>query len=395
MCAAGLPIGALVATLALGLLVGYIAGRRKALAAAIVQALQQGQDAAQKLISSSKDDEDEDDIIEEEEVVDSTIFDFLDSSSAPGLDDHPATVVNPILLMQLRKKQAELRHEVTIQNALAQAGYTKEFLDSLEPDVRQQMGEDLLLENQTLTRPTVGSVANYDRKWGSNINASLILHSVGATFLPTAINEEDLDLDERATLEVRERVKLIGSHLSTHMGVDVSRQAYNAGKRQLVDGKRLKDALTVANETKHTPFVATREPLTFEEQRDFAQRGRLRVAHPEDDEEARDKQVNKVLSALMKPKFGTVRTQRGSVLKVNNMSKLSTWKKLQVEMSMASSTDGAGVKNEEDAGTRATRTTLTSGVERATRTTLTSGVDVERGVGFGAFRDTDFNFDHE
>ena len=40
--------------------------------------------------------------------------------------------------------------------------------------------------------------------------------------------------------------------------------------------------VTVANDTKHTPFSHAHEVLTFDETRDFAQRGRARVAPPQD-----------------------------------------------------------------------------------------------------------------
>ena len=83
-------------------------------------------------------------------------------------------------------------------------------------------------------------------------------------------------------MEIRDKLKQIDQHLSKHHEIDTSRVENVKARKRRSDGKRLKDALTVANETKNAPFNATEEVLTFDERREFAQRGRSRVQPPLD-----------------------------------------------------------------------------------------------------------------
>ena len=83
--------------------------------------------------------------------------------------------------------------------------------------------------------------------------------------------------------EGKARVETLRTLNAKHEEIDTAKtEHHEVAKKRKSDGKRLKDALTVAKETKEHPFMLTPEYITFDERRDFAQRGRSRVAPPQD-----------------------------------------------------------------------------------------------------------------
>jgi hypothetical protein len=274
---------------ALGLLIGYAWGKRKAIMDMIKKALNKAAMAKElKAAMSNQDDDKEDEEDEEKErenELNDMLNEFFSKQSAPGLDDHPQAVINPIMMLQIRKKKEEVRREMMYEKLLAAQNYDDGYLESLTPQQRSELAESLLQAEGGGRSMTggVGSVEGKVRKWGATVNSTRILVDAGASFVPGAnASDNQLNVEEKLSMDLRDKLKQIDTFLVKHHEVDVDKVAAATAKKRTKDGGRLKDALTVANETKHSPFTASHEFLTFDETRDFAQRGRARVAPPMD-----------------------------------------------------------------------------------------------------------------
>ena len=294
---AGLTIGLVVGVFFLGLMFGYVAGKRKAILAALKRASERT-----KLVSiagasqTENDDEaEEEEPKTKEDAVNELLDEFMDRSNLPGLDDHPGVYVNPIMMLHIRRKKEELRKEMMFEKLLLAQNFEDGYLDKLSPQERRKLDEELLDAEGGVISGGVGSVDGYTRKWGAALNSAKILAMSGASFAPGNKALDDLlGAEEKAAIEIRDKLKQIEGHLSKHEEIDVGRLDMGKIQKRKSDGKRLKDALTVANETKNQPFTLTKDYLSFDERRDFAQRGRARVAPPQDHEVKGSKAVRGV-----------------------------------------------------------------------------------------------------
>ena len=289
----GITIGLVVGVLLVGILIGYIIGRRKALLAALKKAGEKMRNQAmkqelKKMMDSKgageeeQEEEDEDEKAKEE--AKQLLEEFLNRATAPGLDDHPSAFVNPILMLQIKKKKEDIRREKMYEKLLAAQNFEEGYIEGLNPEERTKLAESLLEQEGGKVSGGVGSVEGVVRRWGATVNSTRILVDAGASFVPGQDKQlDDASVEEKLSIEVRDKMKQIDTHLNKHYDVDVTREdRIKQQNKRSGDGKRLKDALTVANETKNIPFQAAHEVLTFDERRDFAQRGRARVGPPQD-----------------------------------------------------------------------------------------------------------------
>jgi hypothetical protein len=239
-----------------------------------------------KAAMSNQDDDKEDEEDEEKErenELNDMLNEFFSKQSAPGLDDHPQAVINPIMMLQIRKKKEEVRREMMYDKLLAAQNYEDGYLESLTPQQRRDLAEELLQAEGGGVTGGVGGVAGKVRRWGASVNSTKILVMAGATLVPGSGGVQDeMGQEEKMAAEVRDKMKQIDQHLYKHHEIDTTRTEAVLQRKRRSDGKRVKDALTVANETKNVPFNPTKEALSFDDTRDFAQRGRLRVYPPLD-----------------------------------------------------------------------------------------------------------------
>ena len=286
-------IGIVAGVWIMGLLMGYAFGRRKALLAALKKAMDKMKSSgAQKELkkmdagAGEEDKEEEEDEELKKQEAKQLLEQFLNRSAAPGMDDHPQAFINPILMLQIKKKKEEVQRDKMYEKLLASQEFEEGYLESLTLAEWRAKAEELLAAeggSASALSGGVGSVPGVERRWGANVNSTRILVDAGATFVPGKGKVEDAaSLDEKLMLEVRDKMKQIDSHLNKHYEIDVVREERKANNKRTGDGKRIKDALTVANETKVKPFQQSHEVMTFDERRDFAQRGRARVAPPQD-----------------------------------------------------------------------------------------------------------------
>ena len=290
----GVTLGIVAAALVVGILIGYLGGRRKAILEALKKAIEAAKaSAAERELKKMKADgagqddkeEEEEDEAKKEEAQ-QLLEEFLNRSSAPGMDDHPQAFINPILMLQIKKKKEEVRRDKMYEKLLASQNFEEGYLEGLTPEERRAKAEELLAEGTGggALSGGVGSVEGVVRRWGANTNSTRILVDAGATLVPgKGSAADDASQEEKLVIEVRDKLKQIDQHLNKHLEIDVAREdRAKAANKRSNDGKRLKDALTVANETRSTPFQQSHEVMTFDERRDFAQRGRARVAPPQD-----------------------------------------------------------------------------------------------------------------
>jgi hypothetical protein len=281
--------------LVVGMLLGFACGRRKALAEALKKAMDKmkasrADKEMKKMMDAGAgqdDKEEEEDEEAKKQEAKQLLEQFLNRSAAPGMDDHPQAFINPILMLQIKKKKEEVQRDKMYEKLLASQEFEEGYLESLSLAEWRAKAEELLAAeggSASTLSGGVGSVPGVERRWGANVNSTRILVDAGATFVLGKGKVEDAaSLDEKLMLEVRDKMKQIDTHLNKHYEIDVVRdEAAKARNKRSGDGKRLKDALTVANETKNRPFQMSHEVMTFDERRDFAQRGRARVAPPQD-----------------------------------------------------------------------------------------------------------------
>jgi len=100
-------------------------------------------------------------------------------------------------------------------------------------------------------------------------------------------NASDMSEEAKASAELREKMRNVEKHLTSELGVDVSRSNDGAARRS-GQGLRATSALEAANATKVVPFKDIHEVLRFEDRLDFARRGRQRVAPPLDHQPSQD-----------------------------------------------------------------------------------------------------------
>lgn len=286
----GIVVGALI----LGWFLGYASAKWKSLLATLKKSADQAKkdralSAAKAKMESAGAGEDEAEQEEDEEKkakeeAQEVLEEFLSRDAAPGLDDHPDSFVNPIIMLQIKLAKEEVRRRKALDALIKAQEYDEGYWESLSPEEQAAIERKLLESTTGPVSGGVGSVGGMSRRWGSAVNSTRILVDNGASFAPGQKNLADLmDLQEKAALELREKWKQIDQHLEKVHEIDVARvdRAGQQNKRA-ADGSRIKDALTVAKETQQMPFEYVRQALTYEERRDMAQRGRSRVAPPLD-----------------------------------------------------------------------------------------------------------------
>ena len=279
----GVTLGIALGLMFVGVIIGYAIGRRKALLAMLKQQAVMKQ--VQKAAGGDDDKDEEEDEQTPEDEADEVLQHFLNREGMPGLDDHPDTEVNRIFMHHIRKKQEELKTQKIIDTLIAAQNYEESFLDSLTPEARNKLGQQLLNEQSgpVTVASSVGSVLAWrPRQWGTDRNSTAILVEAGASMAPGLKAAQDgMDAAMKAAQELRDKQKQISKHLETHHEIDITVISTKGTKRS-ADGKRMKDALTVAEETKRKPFLALHEVMSLEERQIFAKRGRSRVAPPQD-----------------------------------------------------------------------------------------------------------------
>ena len=238
----GVAAGMLVAGLVFGLILGYVLGARGRVAAALramLAAKMKEQPDAGAGEDDDKVDEDEDDKGEIEDVLlDSMCFDV-----EPGLDDHPDTELNPILLYQIKQVKERIRLEkLAALAAAAEEGYSLE--------IKKEGKFKLLAEKGAL-------------QWLGDKH----LQAGG---------------EEQRSAELREKLKTVDSHLSTEYEVTMSKAKEKiTSKTKQAGGKKRFTALGKANDLKWNPHQG--ETLRREgELAEYAKRGRSRVGPPLD-----------------------------------------------------------------------------------------------------------------
>jgi len=285
--AMGATIGIAVGMLVVGYVIGIVQCKRKAL----LKMLKAAMDAAKReqlkkelkaKAMGGDDDKPEDDEEErkEEDAAQDVLNEFLSKEINPGLDDNPGVGVNPILLYNIRKSNEELRLQKVYDALIAEENIDEGELAAMTLSARNRLGAQLLEAKGAKLTASVGSVRDKERRWGATVNSTRILYNAGASYTFGA-GSMTLDDDDRAALELRNRLTQIDKYLGEQLELDVTKEAH-AKKKRTGDGRRVKGALEVANDTKYHRFTPDAEVMAFEERRDYAQRGRRRVAPPLD-----------------------------------------------------------------------------------------------------------------
>jgi len=280
----GLSIGVAVALGVVGFILGWAFGKRKELLK-MLKSLQMKRDmkaAAKAAVSGAGDQQqEEDDDRDEDEKAKEVMDDFLNRDAVPGLDDHPDTHVNRIMIYQVKQMKEQRRAEKALQDLLAAQNFEPGYLESLSKEERKKIEDSLIKDSGGVkSGGGVGSVAGLTRRWGSNVNATRILVNEGMRMAEQR-SASDMSAEAKASQELREKMRNIDKHLATELEIDVSREL-DAAKRRSGQGLRASNALEAANATKVLPFKDMHEVLRFDERHDFARRGRSRVAPPLD-----------------------------------------------------------------------------------------------------------------
>ena len=166
----------------------------------------------------------EDDDKKAKEEAQEVLEEFLSRDAAPGLDDHPESFVNPIIMLQIRLAKEEARRRKALEALIKAQEYDEGYWESLSPEEQQSIEKKLLETNAGPVSGGVGSVGGMQRRWGATVNSTRILTDNGASFAPGQKNLADLmDLQEKAAFELREKWKQIDQHLEKVHEIDVSR----------------------------------------------------------------------------------------------------------------------------------------------------------------------------
>ena len=280
----GVAIGMLVA----GLLVGYLIGARKAIfdwlrklatAAAEDKAADKGADGGDGEDADQDDDE-------MGSMADDLIAGFLDSDWVTGHDDHPETEFNPIMMYQVKKAKDEMRARKAIEALLLANDLPLDHLESMTSAERAKVLAELKAESGAVkVTSNVGSVAGVTRKYGSTVNATHILVISGArlTAAGKAV-KSDANADAKKGQEVRERLRVIDSHLSSTDGIDIGQAEGQKGlaKAMAGVGGLAKNALEKAQDTKLRPAYNMPSEERIVHSAKYAHLGRSRVGPPLD-----------------------------------------------------------------------------------------------------------------
>ena len=167
----------------------------------------------------------------------------LSRENEPGLDDHPDTELNPILLYQIRMAKEELRRkkQAELQAAL-EAG--------------EETGSPIVKEGKLKLLTDAGAL-----QW---------------------VGEKRAQQGGDARMaEIREQLKKVDTHLVTYFEIDVSRVPKPRVTNKIAGSKKLLTALGKANDLKWNPHEIERVRKEAE-MGEYARRGRSRVAAPLD-----------------------------------------------------------------------------------------------------------------
>jgi len=283
----GVAAGMLVAGLILGFCIGVVIGMRFRVKAALAAMLERVKPAAATGDDGGEDDDKE---MDDEDVLTNALEEllqqFMSHDFVGGLDDHPETELNPILIYQVKKAKEEMRARKQLEAQLLARDLPLNYLETLSPEARVAFLLELKADPGPKLGANVGSVAGKVRHYGATVNSTRILVDAGARLTPSvqaSLGEDDGNKAERAAQEVRERMKIIDNHLSTVSGVDVSREHNKRSSMQRIAGKGnlVQNALDMAKETKYNPFggeATKRDDMKAT----CASRGRTRVAPPLD-----------------------------------------------------------------------------------------------------------------
>ena len=276
------------------LLMGILIGRRCKVKDALKDLLDAAKAAAAKAAAAAGDDGGDDDADAEEDDDDAAALEqllesFLSLEWVGGLDDHPDTELNPILMYQVKKAKDEMRARKELEAKLIARGLEPNHLDTLTDEERKAFLLEMKSDTSVKVGANVGSVNGHVRKYGASVNSTAIMMSVGARFTPTgkhgkATAEVDAaGVAAKASHEIRDKLKTIDGLLSTHYEIDTSRVEGKRNKSLLKagGGGLVKSALEVAKETKFKPYGGDAVKRQ-EEMSTYAIRGRARVGRPLD-----------------------------------------------------------------------------------------------------------------
>ena len=238
-----MSIGVVIAGIVVGLIVGFVIGSRGRHALMILKAMAE---LKKKLAEAGagEDDADDDKVDEEDEEMgkEDPILDSLFTEAEPGLDDHQDTVLNPILLYQIKRAKDEMKERAR--------------LAALEG------GEEVVAVG-----PKEGKLR--------------VLTDKGALrFLKGKKGIKDGG-EAEVMAKIRENLKSIDTFMETTYEVDTKRVAPPKMKRTAAGGIKRLDALGKVNDLKYNPLDGDRlqkESAIAE----YAKRGRARVHPPLD-----------------------------------------------------------------------------------------------------------------
>ena len=150
----GIVVGALI----LGWFLGYASAKWKSLLATLKKSADQAKkdralSAAKAKMESAGAGEDEAEQEEDEEKkakeeAQEVLEEFLSRDAAPGLDDHPDSFVNPIIMLQIKLAKEEVRRRKALDALIKAQEYDEGYWESLSPE-EQAAIERKLLESTT------------------------------------------------------------------------------------------------------------------------------------------------------------------------------------------------------------------------------------------------------
>jgi len=283
-----LSIGIAAAMLAGGFILGVIVGGLIGLRFRVKAAIEKMLDVLKKAQADAGDDggDDENDMEgeDEESAAKEALDHFLSRDWIGGLDDHPETVLSPILLYQINKAKDAMRARKQLEAQLIAHGYEPNHMDTLDEEGKRKLMEEMS-QTKVQVASNVGSVAGKVRKYGATQNSTRILVNTGARFssIATLTEADAANAEAKAAQTVRERLKVIDQHLGTTSGIDTTRADHKQSSVRLKAGHGglVKNALEKAKETKFKPYGGDGVKRS-EEMATYAARGRSRVAPPLD-----------------------------------------------------------------------------------------------------------------
>lgn len=281
-------MGVAVGMLCAGLILGYLFGARKDIWKMLKKALDAASAKDDKKGADGDDGGENEDDDEENALGDDIISGYLDNGWVGGHDDHPDTEFNPIFVYQVKKAKDEIRVKKQIEALLLARDLPVDHLDKMSFAERKAFMAELMADSSGVKAASnVGSVNGKVRKYGSTVNSTHILVLNGARFMPKSAGSLSSAASEgqekKRAQEVRDKLRVIDTHLSTTADIDVSRGGMERQGTMLKAGQQglSKNALEKAKETKYKPYGGDRMKL-MEELGTYAARGRARVSAPLD-----------------------------------------------------------------------------------------------------------------